>query len=103
MSIVRRGFAALFVLVLALGSFALAQMTYNESPMLAELVAAPLLQGARGAPPRDLDALVALICKVSDYVAATGAVEELDLNPVWVGAEGEGAFALDAVIVERVR
>jgi succinyl-CoA synthetase beta subunit len=28
-------------------------------------------------------------------------VEELDINPVWVGAEGEGVMALDAVIVVK--
>ncbi|MCA0873568.1 acetate--CoA ligase family protein [Seohaeicola saemankumensis] len=67
--------------------------------MMDELTCAPLLQGARGQAPRDLEALADLIVAVSDYVAAHPEVVELDLNPVWVGASGQGARALDAVIV----
>ena len=40
MPIARKALVALGVLVLILGSPAVAQMTYNESPMLAEMVAA---------------------------------------------------------------
>lgn len=70
--------------------------------MFAELTSAPLLTGARGAAPRDVEALAALVAAVSDYVAANAdRVEELDINPVWLGAEGEGAMALDAVVVVR--
>ena len=35
-------------------------------------------------------------------VANADRIEEMDLNPVWVGAVGEGALPLDAVIIERV-
>ncbi|MDF1855139.1 acetate--CoA ligase family protein [Pseudooceanicola sp.] len=70
--------------------------------MIAKLKSAKLLTGYRGQPPRDLDALALLVAKVSDYVAANaGRIEELDINPVWVGAAGEGAQALDAVVVVR--
>jgi acetate---CoA ligase (ADP-forming) len=68
--------------------------------MMAELISAPLLAGARGSRPRDLEALTRLIVAVSDHVIANeGRIQELDINPVWVGAEGEGVMALDAVIV----
>ena len=30
-----------------------------------------------------------------------GRIEEMDLNPVWIGAQGEGVLPLDAVIIER--
>lgn len=71
--------------------------------MVREIKSFPLLEGARGRPRADLAALKALLLKVSDFVAANAeAVDELDLNPVWVGAEGQGAMALDAVIVGRV-
>lgn len=70
--------------------------------MMEELVCAPLLHGARGAAPRDLDALADLVASVSAYVVANAdRVEELDVNPVWVGAVGEGCLALDAVIAVR--
>lgn len=70
--------------------------------MIGELRAAPLLTGIRGQPPRDIAALAKLIAAVSAYVAENAhRIEELDINPVWVGAEGEGVLALDAVIVVR--
>ncbi|MGR3321578.1 MAG: acetate--CoA ligase family protein [Pseudooceanicola sp.] len=70
--------------------------------MIGKLKSAKLLTGYRGQPPRDLDALALLVAKVSDYVAANAdRIEEMDINPVWVGAEGEGALALDAVVVVR--
>ena len=67
--------------------------------MVGELASAKLLTGYRGQAPRDVEALAELIARVSDYVAANPQVVEMDINPVWVGAEGEEAMALDAVIV----
>ncbi len=67
--------------------------------MIAELDSARLLTGYRGQPPRDVDALAELAARVSDFVAAhADSLEEMEINPVWVGKEGEGALALDAVI-----
>ena len=61
-----------------------------------------LLDGARGRPKADVAALVALLVAVSDFVAAQGdRIDEIDLNPVWVGPAGQGVMALDAVIVGR--
>lgn len=61
-----------------------------------------LLDGARGRPKADLPALVDLLLAVSDFVAAQGdRIDEIDLNPVWVGPAGQGAMALDAVIIGR--
>ena len=70
--------------------------------MISELRSARLLTGYRGQPKRDIAALAQLVEAVSDYVIANAdTVEEMDLNPVWVGADGDGAMALDAVIVVR--
>lgn len=72
----------------------------DASAMVREMRCYPLLQGARGKPPADLAALERLLLAVSDFVTAHSArLEEMDLNPVWVGSEGEGALPLDAVIV----
>jgi acyl-CoA synthetase (NDP forming) len=61
-----------------------------------------LLDGARGRPKADVTALVDLLMAVSDFVAAQGyRIDEIDLNPVWVGPAGQGVMALDAVIVGR--
>lgn len=70
--------------------------------MLRELRAFAVLDGARGRPRRDVAALCRLVAQVSDFVMANvEAVEELELNPVWVGHEGEGVVALDALIIAR--
>ncbi len=61
-----------------------------------------LLDGARGRPKADVPALVNLLMAVSSFVAAQGdRIDEIDLNPVWVGPAGQGVMALDAVIVGR--
>lgn len=61
-----------------------------------------LLDGARGRPKADVPALVDLLLAVSDFVAAQGdRIDEIDLNPVWVGPAGQGVMALDAVIAGR--
>ncbi|ASM74994.1 acetate--CoA ligase family protein [Sulfitobacter sp. DFL-23] len=69
--------------------------------MIGELKSARLLTGYRGQPTRDLEALAALIARVSDFAEATPGLIEMDINPVWVGTEGEGAIALDAVLVVK--
>ena len=47
-------------------------------------------------------ALVSLLIAVSDFVGRhAGQIQELDLNPVWVGPAGEGVQVLDAVILRR--
>lgn len=66
--------------------------------MVREPRCAALLQGYRGKPPVDLEALEKLLLSVSDLVCAhAGAIEELELNPVWAGPAG--VVALDAVLV----
>jgi acyl-CoA synthetase (NDP forming) len=63
---------------------------------------ARLLQGLRGRPRADVAALEAMLLAISDFVAQhADEIEELELNPVWVGPEGQGVLALDAVFVTR--
>jgi acyl-CoA synthetase (NDP forming) len=70
--------------------------------MVREVKSFALLDGARGRPKADVAALVDLLMKVSDFVGAhQDAIDEIDLNPVWVGTAGQGVKALDAVIVGR--
>ncbi|VTY35181.1 ATP-grasp domain protein [Xylophilus ampelinus] len=68
--------------------------------MLRELKGFALLQGVRGQPPADVAALEELLLRVSSFAIAQGPrMQEMDLNPVWVGREGEGAVPLDALVV----
>lgn len=75
----------------------------DAAAMVREIRSFALLDGARGRPKADLAALEALLLRVSDFVVShADRIEEMDLNPVWVGAASEGALPLDAVIIERV-
>jgi acyl-CoA synthetase (NDP forming) len=59
-----------------------------------------ILSGVRGAPPADIEALADMASRLSwlAYDLRDG-IEELDLNPVLVLAEGQGAVAVDALMV----
>ncbi|MBP0445338.1 acetate--CoA ligase family protein [Roseomonas sp. SSH11] len=70
--------------------------------MLRELRGFPLLEGLRGAAPCDLDALCRAMAALSALVEARPEdFEEIEINPVRAGAEGEGALVLDAVVTLR--
>jgi acyl-CoA synthetase (NDP forming) len=66
--------------------------------MIAGLRSAPLLDGYRGAPAGDREALVAIIQRISVLVDLIPELRELDLNPVKVLAPGKGAVVVDARI-----
>lgn len=60
---------------------------------------APVLRGVRGEPPLDLDAVAAIAMRLGEIMlAAGGKIASIDLNPVMVGAKGEGAAVADALV-----
>lgn len=66
---------------------------------LGTLRIAPLLEGVRGEPPLDIDALAQVVLAVGQLiVAADGAIASIDVNPVLVSARGQGAVVVDALI-----
>jgi acyl-CoA synthetase (NDP forming) len=70
--------------------------------MLARLKGAPLLEAHRGAPAADIDALVALMVRLSQFAADHAeTVAEIDLNPVLVHERGKGVSVVDALIVKQ--
>ena len=70
--------------------------------MIAELAVAGVLEGIRGRPRCDVGALAAAAAALSRFAAAhADVIESVDVNPFVVLPEGEGAFALDALIVGR--
>ena len=69
----------------------------DAEDMLHDIKGLPLLQGYRGAPPANLQALSAILLTLSDFVAATPAIKEIDLNPVY--AYDDSALAVDARII----
>jgi acetate---CoA ligase (ADP-forming) len=69
---------------------------------IGSLKVAKLIDGFRGAPPRDLDALVDCCLRFGDFVAATdGRYAAIDLNPVLVCARGRGVRIADALMETR--
>ena len=88
----------------------LGDITYRIAPfdietaldMIAELKGARLFDGYRGAKPADRQALAEMLVKVSQMaMTLRGRIQEMDINPVFVGAVGCGAIAADALVVLR--
>ena len=66
---------------------------------LTRLHIAPLLQGVRGEPALDLEAVAAIAMRLGEIMqAGRGRIASIDLNPVMVKAKGEGAVVADALI-----
>jgi len=66
---------------------------------LGKLRSAKLLAGVRGAPPTDVDAVVQVVRAIGRIMQTMPEVTEIDVNPLMVHANGQGATALDALIV----
>ncbi|MDQ1018497.1 acetate--CoA ligase family protein [Streptomyces afghaniensis] len=68
--------------------------------MLAGLRGRVLLDGVRGRPPADLDALAEVVLRAQRMALELGdQLAELDINPLMVLPQGQGAVALDALAV----
>jgi acyl-CoA synthetase (NDP forming) len=60
---------------------------------------APLLRGFRGSPPLDVAAAARIIATLGRLLLAEPTIREIDLNPVVIYPDGEGAVALDALML----
>ncbi|MEF8936980.1 MAG: acetate--CoA ligase family protein [Halovenus sp.] len=89
------GLGGIFVEVMEDTSFRVAPVAEPEvREMFDEIKSAPLLRGARGREPADLDALVETIQRVSQLVTDFPAITELDINPVVAMPDGVAAIDL---------
>ena len=71
--------------------------------MIKQLKGRRILDGIRGAPPADTEALADAIVRLSQFAAAhADEITSLDINPFAVLPRGRGAMALDAVIVSAI-
>jgi acyl-CoA synthetase (NDP forming) len=84
-------------------SFRLAPFDKAEAHrMIDSIKARAVLDGWRGAPAADLDALADALVALSRYAAAAGdKLESIDINPFVALPKGKGAMALDAVLVAK--
>ena len=96
------GLGGIHVEVLGDVQFRVAPLTdHDVDELLHGIRGLPLLQGYRGHPPADLDALRELLLRVSRLAVEVPEITELDLNPVMALSPGKGCRIVDARV--RVR
>jgi acyl-CoA synthetase (NDP forming) len=69
---------------------------------LGRLRSKKVLDGVRGAPPADVDAVVRVVLAIGHLMRTVSEITEIDVNPLMVHGKGQGATALDALIVTAV-
>ncbi len=94
------GLGGVFVEVLRDVTFRRCPVTPGEAEaMLRSLKGFPLLDGARGRPRADVSALARSLSALSAFATAAGdRLLSVDINPILVLPDGQGALAADAVI-----
>jgi acetyltransferase len=97
------GLGGIFVEVLKDVALRLLPVDEEEArAMLRELRGYRILEGVRGQPPRDIDALVRAMAGLSDIFAAQrNQLSDLEINPLMVGARGTGVAAVDVRMIRK--
>ncbi len=90
------GLGGIYVEVLKDVTFRLAPLReFSARRMVEETRTAAILRGVRGEPPSDIDALETCLLRLSQLAVECPEVVELDINPMFVYAEGQGAAVAD--------
>ncbi|MFH0986267.1 MAG: acetate--CoA ligase family protein [Candidatus Omnitrophota bacterium] len=98
------------ILMFGLGGIyveALKDVTFRVAPirelsahdMLRNIRAFKLLEGVRGEPPADLEAIADCLKRLSQLSCDHPEIDEIDINPLMVYGEGKGAGVIDARII----
>ncbi|KXA99030.1 hypothetical protein AKJ40_04120 [candidate division MSBL1 archaeon SCGC-AAA259M10] len=96
------GLGGIFVEVLEDVSFRIAPISESEvREMINDLKSSPLLRGARGKKPVNIDSLVETMQRFSQLVSDIPAVLELDINPLVVTPEEAKAIDLRLTVDEE--
>ncbi|NPA96054.1 MAG: acetyl-CoA synthetase, partial [Crenarchaeota archaeon] len=96
------GLGGIFVEVLKDVSFRVAPLTEEDAEsMIREIKSYRILEGYRGMPPRDIDAIKQIILKTADIMLKLDKVQDIDLNPVMLYEKGKGAIVVDARVILR--
>jgi acetyltransferase len=92
------GLGGIFVEVLKDASLGIAPLTKDEAlTRIRRIKGLPLLTGARGREPVNLNALADILVSLSTLALAHPEVEEIDFNPVF--ATPDGAHIVDARVM----
>lgn len=102
--VVMFGLGGVFVEVLKDVSFRLAPFGRQQAlSMIREIKGYALLQGARGTPPCDIDALADALVALSRFAySRRHDFSSAEINPLLALPVGQGALALDAVLIPTV-
>jgi succinyl-CoA synthetase beta subunit len=77
-------------------AFALAPLPLEEAERLVDITwAGRKLDGYRNLPPADRAAVLDVLMRLAQLVADLPELEEIEINPLLVLPQGEGAYALD--------
>lgn len=97
------GLGGVFVEVLKDVTFRVAPFGVDVAhEMIGEVKGRAMLDGVRGAPASDVDALADALAKLSVFAAANAdTLETADVNPFLVRPKGKGAVAVDALVIGR--
>ncbi|MBS3752705.1 MAG: acetate--CoA ligase family protein [Anaerolineales bacterium] len=94
------GLGGIYVEALKDVTFRVAPFSRKEAQaMLEEIRASSLLEGVRGEPPVDKDSIVEILMRIGQLVQQFPEIAELDINPLIVYPEGQGAIAIDMRLV----
>ncbi len=79
------GIGGLLVELLDDVSFRIIPVTeYDCREMITEIKGFPLLTGFRGRPKVNIDAIINILMKISEFVLQYKSIQEIDLNPIFV-------------------
>jgi acetyltransferase len=96
------GMGGVFVELFKDVAFRVAPLTHEDAEaMVKETNAFNLLNGWRGGPVYDLEAIIDAILRLSKLAEDFPQIEELEINPLRVYSEGKGALALDCRLILR--
>ncbi|MBF0118636.1 MAG: acetate--CoA ligase family protein [Desulfobacterales bacterium] len=94
------GVGGIFVEIFKQASTRIAPFSKNAAfDMINSLSVAPILNGARGQKPYDVDSLVDSLLRICRLKLDFPQIAEFDANPVRVRPKGEGCVVLDARII----
>jgi acetyltransferase len=94
------GLGGIYVEVLKDVTFRVAPFTRLEAQaMLEEIRSKVLLDGVRGKPPIDKEAIVDTLLRMGQLVQEFPEIAEFDINPLIVYPKGQGAIAIDMRLV----
>ncbi|MEE8391138.1 MAG: acetate--CoA ligase [Anaerolineae bacterium] len=94
------GLGGIYVEALKDVTFRVAPFSRQEADeMIREIRSYPLLEGIRGEPPADHEAMVDALLRISQLVTDFPEIVELDVNPLMVFEEGRGTMAIDMRLV----